>query len=309
MSTKLTKLIALFEQLETWDAQGRRSVSAAPVFDAQPHSDDTAIETPLSQTVNHYNELTTQIRDLVDNKRGDDLRKYLSDCLQHTKVVIRLQAAEALGYTRNTHAITALVDAMRQDVDYSVKVAAAQSLGIIGNVMATPYLIEVLDDNILQAAEIKLHWAAAQALSFIGDPNAAEALVDALTHDYGTFEEQASEIREAARDALVSIGGENVVVRLIELWGKSPLHPVEDIDLGIRHEMITAFSQIENTTALDFLLGLARHDHPIIREMVMSVLTYPQDPRIVPILTGALKDSDSYVRDAAEFSLQRLGKY
>jgi len=49
---------------------------------------------------------------------------------------------------------------------------------------------------------------------------------------------------------LVSIGEQSVVNKLIELWGKPSLHPVEDIDLFIRHEMITAFSQLENPKAL-----------------------------------------------------------
>jgi HEAT repeat protein len=99
------------------------------------------------------------------------------------------------------------------------------------------------------------------------------------------------------------------VNKLIELWGKPILHPIEDIDLFIRHEMITAFSQLENLKALNFLLALAHHDHPIVREAVMSSLAYAQDSRVIEVLTQALTDSDSFVRDAAEFSLQRLGRY
>jgi HEAT repeat protein len=259
--------------------------------------------------VNQYSELTNQIRELVENQPDEGILNYLISYLKHPSTVVRLQAVEALGYTRNSGAIEALVDTMRHDADLAVQAAAAQSLGIIGHVSATPALAEMLRGDISHPSEVKVRWAAAQALSFIGDPNAVDVLVEAFTKDYGRFEEQASEIREAARDALVSIGEESVVDKLIALWCKPILHPIEDIDLFIRNEMITAFSQIESPKALDFLLTLAHHDHPVVRESVMSALTYPQDPRIVPILTEALNDGDSYVRDAAEFSLQRLGKH
>jgi len=55
---------------------------------------------------------------------------------------------------------------MRHDVDLGIQAAAAQSLGIIGNVSATPALAELLQSDIRQSGEVKVHWAAAQSLSF-----------------------------------------------------------------------------------------------------------------------------------------------
>ncbi|MBA3870958.1 MAG: HEAT repeat domain-containing protein, partial [Anaerolineae bacterium] len=260
MSQKLTQLILLFEQLEAWDTQGRRSISVAPVFSSPDNlleNDGTPVETPLSQTVNKYNDLTTQIRELADNEQAEDILLFLMGHLQHIKVLVRLQAVEALGYTRNTGAISPLVDAMEHDSDNGVKAAAAQSLGIIGNILATPFLVEVLQSEMRSPSEAKVRWMSAEALSFIADPSAIDPLLEALSRNYTPFEKEASDIREAARDALVSINGEVVTDKLIELFGKPILHSLDYIDESIRHEIIMGLGQIDRLKALNFLLTLA----------------------------------------------------
>src|SRR5712675_35820 len=104
MSEKLIQLIELFQQLEAWDTQGRRSVSGSPLFNSAeslPESDTAAVETPLSRTVNQYHELTTQIRELTENEQDEDVLNFLIDHLQRRLLAVRLQAVEALGYTRS----------------------------------------------------------------------------------------------------------------------------------------------------------------------------------------------------------------
>src|SRR5689334_16274602 len=157
MSQKLEQLIQLFEQLEAWDTQGRSSVSAPNMPEPSQGINTSNMETPLSRMANQYGELTNQIRELADNEQSDEVLHYLVDRLKHPNVAVRLQAAEALGYTGNPDAIAALIDAMRDDMDYGVQAGAAQSLGIIGSTLATSALGEVLQKDILQAGEVKVH--------------------------------------------------------------------------------------------------------------------------------------------------------
>ncbi len=305
MSDTLTNLRTLFRQLEDWDKQARRPSTAR--LTAPPSSDDTD-EPPLTRNINDYQALTNGIRELAATSADDDVLYFLIECLRHPNSVVRLQAISVLGYTGRAAAVYPLANLMQNDSSFDVKAAVAQSLGLLQSRFATETLVEVLQSEMLHPGEAKVRFACAQALSFIADPNAVAPLFSAFTRDYGAFEPRVSDLREALRDALVSIGSEAVVDQLVMLWQKPKLHPIDSVDGLMRLEMIIAFGQIEKPRALDFLLTLARHNNPVIREAVMSSLAYHHDDRSLQSLNDGLTDADAAVRESAEFSLRRLGK-
>lgn len=304
MSDNLTNLRSLFQQLEAWDKLARRPSTASL---ASPPS-TSITEAPLTRNINDYQAITNRIRELAAEGNHDDVLYYLIECLRHPNSVVRLQAISALGYTGRAAAVYPLANLMQNDSSFDVKAAVAQSLGLLSSRFATGTLVEILQSEMLHPGEAKVRFACAQALSFIADPDAVDALFEAFTRDYGSFEPRMSDLREALRDALVSIGSEEVVEQLISLWTKPKLHPTAHVDEAIRLEMIIAFGQIENTSAFDFLLTLACHESPVIREAVMSSLAYHNDDCTLKALTDALNDLDPNVRESAEFSLRRLGK-
>lgn len=302
MTTKIETLQSLFQQLEAWDTQARQ-----PVNQQTSQAPDTS-DTPLERNIQSYQSLTSQIRDLAEGA-DDAVLNCLVSYLQHTNGVVQSQAIAALGYTGNPAAVEPLVMMMWQSESYDTQAAVAQSLGLLGSLSATTSLVELLQFEMRHKGEAKVRFACAQALSFIADPAAVDPLIETLIRNYGAFEPHVADVREVARDALVSINTEGVVDRLIEIWAQPQIHPNEAVEESIRNEIVTAFGQLGEPKALEFLLSLARHQDSLIREMVMSALSFRRDESAVEVLMTALKDSDSDVRDAATFSLQRLGKY
>ncbi len=302
MSDTLTNLRSLFQQLEAWDKQARRPATAS--LSAPPSPD---AEAPLTRNINDYQALTNQIRELATTA-DDEVLYYLIECLRHPNSVVRMQAISVLGYTGRAAAVYPLANLMQNDSSFDVKAAVAQSLGLLGSRFATGTLVEVLQSEMLHPGEVKVHFACAQALSFIADPDALVPLLEAFTRDYGSYEPRVADLREALRDALVSIGSEAVVEQLIALWNKLKLHPLNTVDEAIRLEMIIAFGQIEHPRTFDFLLTLAHHENPVIREAVMSALSYHNDERAIQALNNALADKEAVVRESAEFALRRLGR-
>jgi HEAT repeat protein len=302
VTTKIKTLQSFFQQLEAWDNRARQ-----PVNQQTSQVPDTS-DTPLERNIQSYQSLTSQIRDLAEGA-DEAVLNCLVTYLQHTNGMVQSQAIAALGYTGSAAAVEPLVMMMRQSTSYDTQAALAQSLGLLGSRSATTAMVEFLQSEMRHKGEAKVRFACAQALSFIADPMAVDPLIGTLTRDYGDFEPYVADLREAARDALVSINTEAVVDRLIDVWQLPQIHPVEAMEESIRSEIVTAFGQLGEAKALEFLLSLAHHQDSLIREMVMSALAYRRDESAVEVLLNALGDGDADVRDAAAFSLQRLGKY
>ncbi len=300
MTTKIETLQSLFQQLEAWDTQARLPVK----LESSIATDGS--DTPLERNIQTYQSLTSQIREIADGA-DDEVLDGLVTYLQHANMMVRSQAIAALGFTGNAAAVEPLVTILRQSGSYEVQAAIAQALGLLGSRSATAALIEFLQSDMTHKGEAKVRFACAQSLSFIADPAAIDPLIETLTRDYGSFEIAVADLREAARDALVSINTEVVVDRLIAIWKLPQIHPVEAVEESIRNEMVIAFGQIGEPKALEYLLQLALHQNSLIREMVMSALAYRRDESAVQVLLNALHDSDPNVRDASAFSLQRLG--
>ncbi|GAB4512931.1 MAG: hypothetical protein OHK0046_13130 [Anaerolineae bacterium] len=85
-----------------------------------------------------------------------------------------LIAAQKLGNVKDSSAVTALIQALKNRPD-DVRTLAARSLGLIGDRTAVPALIRLLEDRNAQVAS-----TAADSLGAIGDSSAVPALVKVL---------------------------------------------------------------------------------------------------------------------------------
>ena len=314
MSQKLEQLISLFEQLEAWDEHPKWIEKEGGLFGNLSDVNLVGRESKNSKT--HFERVMDQyyvsekgIKSLVEYCSDEDVLQYLIQCLEHANKRVRSEAFDALGLTRNIKALPILINKMQHDSDIENRVDAAHALELMRSGLATAPLIEIISGELENADEAELWWTCANALSAIADPSSIDALIAALTRDYGMFEHEASNIRESVNGALISIGGEEVVDKLIALWAKPQIHPMDYKDEGIRSEIIHNLGQIHHPKAIDFILAQIHHENSYLRESVVIALSHwPDNTRAIQTLTEARADGDSSVRDAAEFSLQRLGK-
>lgn len=309
MNHKLEQLISLFEQLEAWDTNPKWIEKQGSLFGdfisrRNPKSSETHFERDMAQ----YYASEKGIKSLVENCEDEAILQYLTQCLDHPNKYVRSGAFKALGLTRNTKAISALVDKMQHDIDLENRVNAAHALEIMRSSLATAPLMEIISGELENADEAELWWTCANALSAIGDPSSVDALIEALARDYGMFEHEASDIRKSINWALVSIGGEEVIDKLITLWARPQIHPRDYQDEDIRSDIIHDLGQIHHSKAIDFILAQRHHENSYLRQSVVIALSHwPDDARTMPALIEALADDDSSVRESAERSLQNLG--
>ncbi len=104
-------------------------------------------------------------------------------------------------------------------------------------------------------------------------------------------------VRKTAVEALVAIGGANVMNGLIQALNA-------DDNAGARNSAIEALVQIGGPS-VDPLLGIMASPDPDVRKFVVDILGDIKDPRAVPALIDRLSDADENVRVA---SAEALGK-
>ena len=137
--------------------------------------------------------------------------------LNDKDVLVRREAAYALGKTKSPTAVSLLIDLLRFDKVDEVRGAAAVALGAIGNEAAVTPLLGVLTG---QAAQIKKQKAkpeqnpfvlrsAARALGQIGTRASVPALIAALAN-----EQSEDDLRREAAIALGRIGDETALPAL-----------------------------------------------------------------------------------------------
>ncbi|MEP7357644.1 MAG: HEAT repeat domain-containing protein, partial [Anaerolineales bacterium] len=99
--------------------------------------------------------------------------------LEHPSTVVRLHVAEVLGDLRNPQVPLALIAHLADTAEFpNVRHAAAQALGKIGDLAATPALIAAAEQ-----ADFWVRFAAVEALGRLGDPRAVAPLGRLLHED------------------------------------------------------------------------------------------------------------------------------
>jgi len=112
----------------------------------------------------------------VGGLRGEDTSKYVQE-LSSKDPAVRMEAARKLGETKDSSAVSPLLDVLRKDKHWDVRGAAEDALVSIGEPAVKP-LTALLNDQ-----DWHIRRRAARTLGEIHDPGSDEALVTAMKKD------------------------------------------------------------------------------------------------------------------------------
>ncbi|WP_292485733.1 HEAT repeat domain-containing protein, partial [Methanohalobium sp.] len=201
-----------------------------------------------------------------NDKSTDSLIK---DLLNSSNEDTRIKAAKALGEKRSQNAIDSLIKAFEDESVY-VKIAAANSLGKIGN-PATEELLEVLDSHNEDVRKFSV-----KALEDIKNDNTVDELSDVLLND------KSSDVRESAAKALGNIGDKRAAEPLINAL-------LNDTDEDVRSNSAVALGKIKNENAVKPLSNALLNDKSSdVRESAAKALGNIGDKRAAEPLINAL---------------------
>jgi HEAT repeat protein len=241
--------------------------------------------------------------------------KVMSDKLRAGKGAERIRAAHILGRLRERDAVPALIDALNESKERDFKVAAAESLGLIGDRRAEDALIHAT-----QMPEPPVRSAAIKALGRLGDATVTETLFEAAR-------DRDLSVREAAASSLSLLG---VSVERLSADARSPswqiraaamttlarlgdprgltvvVSGLNDKDENVRAEAARSLAVMGDPRSLDPLVGALHDPSPDVRLEAAVAVGGFKDARAINSLTGLLGDGDWRVSAAAAESLARM---
>ena len=198
------------------------------------------------------------------------------------RVDLRDEIIEAL--VRHGSATAGLLISQLKAEDLEVRRSAVVALGRIGDVSATPALVNTLDDKVLAID-------AAHALGEIGDPQAVDGLLKLIG-------DEDSSIRQASVAALNSIIPPSMSQRIIPL-----LH---DLDPNVRESAVKIAGYFGYPEAAGALVELSRDPNERVRCAAIEHLPFVEDERALDVLANALKEETPNVRAAAARALGNM---
>jgi HEAT repeat protein/beta-lactamase regulating signal transducer with metallopeptidase domain len=234
-------------------------------------------------------ETTKPRQPVVQNVERESVVGALAEALRDPVASVRQAAVEALGNTRDSVAVRALMEVLRADESPIVRRSAAWSLGQIKDDLAIPALSEALARD----RDVEVRKNAASALGSIDNPRATPALTQALERDAD------ASVRMEAAESLANIedpASGDALIRALD----------RDDDPGVRRAVIEAIDNIENLRAVPAVSRALRDADPEVRRAAADALSSMDDKDAVPALIAAARDSDSEVRRAVIEALGSL---
>jgi HEAT repeats/PBS lyase HEAT-like repeat len=170
------------------------------------------------------------------------------------------------------------------DSNYTVRKAAADVLGKLGDIRSVDLLIALLNDP-----EGDVRKAAAESLGKLGDIRAVNPLITVL-RDYN------ADVRKAAVDALGKLGTKinNLEIEIGHLY---------DSNYAVRIAAADILGKLGDIQALYPLIALLKDSFADVRKAAVDALGKLDDPHIVTPLIAVLNDDVYLVRKAAAKSL------
>jgi HEAT repeat protein/beta-lactamase regulating signal transducer with metallopeptidase domain len=201
----------------------------------------------------------------------------LIETLSDANAAVRVAAASSLGQLGDPRAIAALAKALREDTDARVREAAAYALGQIDDTRAVPHLLAALKTE--RAANVREKIVS--ALHELDDPSAVAGVIAVL-------KDPNVAVRRAAVHALGEFEDASAVSALMDM--------IKDEDPEVRKYTAEALGSLEDPAALDALAQLARDADKDVRIHALSAMGSLEDRRALPALVAALKDANAEVR-------------
>jgi HEAT repeat protein len=171
------------------------------------------------------------------------------------------------------------------DGNWSVRSAACEALGRIGDNRAIQPLIDRLEDK-----SSSVRQAACDALRNFGEGRLAKAVIGAMKGEQAAIEELAN---------LASEGDLRAIKRLINRLGDKASY--------VRIAACEALGRIGDNQALEPLIDRLGDQESFVRRATCEALGKIGDAKAVQPLTDRLRDKDSSVRQAACEALGKIG--
>jgi HEAT repeat protein len=205
---------------------------------------------------------------------------------------VRAEAIGSLGTCGTSASIPTLVEALR-DQNVLVRIAAASSLGRFDDAASIPPLLDALND-----ADFHVRATAIMSLSSVAGDH-KERIVRIIDPIAARLQDdQYALVRDRAADALARPDDDRAIAALVQA-----------IVSESREARFHAHEAIISTRAFSALPMLAKHVHDKnrdVREKIVHIFGEIGGKDQVPLVTGALADSDPIVRLAAVDALRRL---
>ncbi len=245
---------------------------------------------------------------------GKDAVFPLTLILKDNAIDLRLAAAQTLGQIGDVAAVTTLIGALN-DTDKDVRYAVVRALGQLKNVEAVIPLIEALND-----VDENISSAVAEALGQIKDVSAVAPLITTFNYGGGVITAAIKALAEIGDSAvmplLVALKSENTKVRyfaeetLRKMGGKvvEPLiEALLDTDNNIRQAAAVELAKIKSLRAVTPLLNMLNDEDEDVRFEVIRALGKIKDDKAVDPLIIVLKDKDPTMRYLAASALGQIG--
>lgn len=211
----------------------------------------------------------------------------LIETLSDANAAVRVAAANSLGSLGDPRAIAALAKALREDADARVREAAAHALGEIDDSRAVAPLLEALkSERVAKVREKIVH-----ALGEIDDP-AAVAGISTVVKDPSV------NVRREAVWALGELEDQAAVPALLTM--------VRDDDAEVRKHTAEALGQLKSIASLDALTTLTRDEDADVRVQAINALGQLEDMRTLAPLVAALRDPNPDVRSQAADAIHNI---
>lgn len=192
---------------------------------------------------------------------GEPAVEALGRCLGETPLQVQEAASEILAGIGDARVFDPLVKSLAS-ADWIVRMHAAKALGRIGNPLAVPALVPLLQDKVKAVRE-----ETAGALAAIGTAS-IPSLVLALRHEEWL-------VRLHAVEALGKLKSPDAVEPLLFAL-------FNDRDSAVREDAVRALGDIGHAEAVEFLFQVITE--PGLRPLVVEALGKIKDGRSVPVL-------------------------
>jgi len=237
--------------------------------------------------------------------------------LKDKDIRVKRETAKVLGETRSEMALIPLEVAAVGDADYSVRIEAVKSLGLIGSERAIELLRDTFKD---QNRAVRLE--AANALMQIGSEKALEVLISALgaKDDFvrigavgalgRTNSRQAAEALIKAfqdEDKLVRLGAAEALGRMRSERAVEPfVDALEDKDEFVRWIATKALGEIKSDKTSGTFVNMLEDKSRFVRREAAKALGGVGSEETLDPLVLALSDEDEFVRKTAVESLGEI---
>ncbi|MDP8244856.1 MAG: HEAT repeat domain-containing protein [Candidatus Hinthialibacter antarcticus] len=249
---------------------------------------------------------------------GEDASKSLAQELKQLPEESQVVVLNALARRGHGNVIAEVLDAAKSS-NASVQIAAVQTLGAIGNArVAAPLITFALKGGQLgQAAQnslarLKGDRVNGALIAFLGDSNEAKRLSainaladrnarDAFSSIVKLTGDKSPGIRQAAYNALMTLGGANDVPTVLQLiQGKDDEGDIR----GLEEVAKSLSSQLaDKSAATDKIASLFADSSPKVKQSYIRLLTEYSGPEAFNLVSNSLQDKNRSVQNAALYAL------